>query len=95
MHEGFNRYTHDFLLRRQDMLVHEGICPDSDGEMTMMFPIEPEFRALEYKAGRAFRENPVTHELEEVPDEDRYCFYVAPDSATLKEIGSAMHNCVS
>ena len=45
-------------------------------------------------AGALCKENPATHELEKVPDEERWCFYVARDSFTLKKIGSEMHNCV-
>lgn len=94
MHEGFNSYTHDFLLRRQHELAQDGSCCDVDGDFNIVFPIEQKFLDLEYKAGRQFRENPATHELEKVPDEERWCFYVARDSFTLKKIGSEMHNCV-
>ena len=94
MSEGFNQYTHDFFLRRQEQLGLDSIFSDHKVEVNVPFTIEPEFMALEYKTGRQFQENPVTHELEEVPDEERYCFYVAKDSYTLKKIGSAMSNCV-
>lgn len=94
MREGFNQYTHDFFLRRQEQLNLEGLISSHKVEANVPFTIEPEFMALEYKAGRQFRENPVTKELEEVPDKERFCFYVAKDSYTLKQIGSAMSNCV-
>lgn len=94
MHEGFNTYTHDFLVRRQNMLAEEGLVYSSSGEKNIIFEIEPKFLELEYKAGDARRVNPVTKESEPVPDEDRWCFYVARDSFTLKTIGSQMHNCV-
>ena len=94
MSEGFNQYTHDFFLRRQEQLGLDNIFSNHKVEVNVPFTIEPEFMALEYKTGRQFQENPVTHELEEVPDEERYCFYVAKDSYKLKEIGSAMSNCV-
>ena len=94
MHEGFNQYTHDFFIRRQEQLHLSVLSNGKAPEVNVSFTIEPEFLKLEYKAGRDFKENPVTHELEKVPDEERYCFYVAQDSFTLKEIGSAMHNCV-
>ena len=94
MSEGFNQYTHDFFLRRQEQLGLDSIFSNHKVEVNVPFTIEPEFMALEYKTGRQFQENPVTHELEEVPDEERYCFYVAKDSYKLKEIGSAMSNCV-
>lgn len=94
MREGFNQYTHDFFLRRQEQLNLEGLISSHKVEANVPFTIEPEFMALEYKAGRQFRENPVTKELEEVPDKERFCFYVAKDSYTLRQIGSAMSNCV-
>ena len=94
MHEGFNTYTHDFLVRRQNMLAEEGLVYSSSGEKNIVFEIEPKFLELEYKAGDARRVNPVTKESEPVPDSDRWCFHVARDSFTLKTIGSCMHNCV-
>ena len=53
MREGFNNYTHDFFLRRQDEIRRNRIIA-----------------------------------------EERWCFYVARDSHTLKRIGSEMDNCV-
>ena len=53
---------------------------------------------MEYKAGdpKIKVTNPHTGKVEIVdnPDENRYCFYVARDSGTLRKIGNAMHNCV-
>lgn len=94
MHEGFNTYTHDFLVRRQNMLAAEGLVYNSSGQKNVVFEIESKFLDLEYKAGEARRQNPVTKEYEPVPDSDRWCFHVARDSFTLKTIGSNMHNCV-
>lgn len=94
--EGFNQYTHDFLVRRIHLI-------NADRKMqqfqkNIVFNIEPEFLALEYKAGddkmNVYNAKTQQYEILPVPDEDRYCFYVAKDSATLKTIGAAMHNCV-
>ena len=95
--EGFNQYTHDFLLRRFNRFADEGINTFSferTEEIDVPFEIEQQFLALEYKTGPGFRKNPVTNEMEPVPDEERYCFFVARDSFTLKIIGSEMSNCV-
>ena len=96
MKEGFNVYTHDYLLRRQNTLA--GIRREDEWEdaraANVHFTIEQAFLNLEYKTGESFRINPVTKAREAVPDEDRYCFYVAKNSLELKEIGSEMHNCV-
>lgn len=97
MREGFNDYTHDYLVRRIDQLGvgHSG---KQHEEINVHFDIEQKFLDLEYKAGDPNKKvkNPVTGLDEIVPktDDERFCFYVARDSKTLKEIGSAMHNCV-
>lgn len=101
--EGFNQYTHDFLLRRHDELNEEymhGILglfgpgrANRVPEQNVIFELEQKFLDLEYKAGDAFTINE-NRERVPVPDEDRYCFYVAKDSQTLKTIGSEMSNCV-
>lgn len=94
LHEGFNTYTHDFLVRRQDGLVREGKMAMQAAEDNTPFPIEPQFLALEYKAGPGFIEDPVTKIRRPVADHERFCFYVAQNWGTLKKIGSKMHNCV-
>lgn len=96
LREGFNKYTHDFLLRRNNELSQGRLNPFSlkaAGEQNVAFNIEKSFLDLEYKAGPAFKKNS-KGEMEPVPDEDRYCFFVAKDSYTLKIIGSEMSNCV-
>lgn len=101
--EGFNQYTHDFLLRRNNEL-NQANYPDIMGffgrgsgnsapEVNVTFDLEQNFLDLEYKTGDAFIINE-NKERVPVPDEDRYCFYVARDSQTLKTIGSEMSNCV-
>jgi hypothetical protein len=99
LHEGFNEYTHDFLVRRLNRMnrIQEDI-EKKEEDMTP-FPIEDSFLALEYKAGdnrrkKKNKERQKGSEYEDVPDEDRYCFYVARNAYTLKVIGSEMHNCV-
>ncbi|MGN0729185.1 PcfJ domain-containing protein [Treponema sp.] len=97
--EGFNRYTHDFLMRRNNQMAAERAEEIRSNEWKKavdeneVFEIEQPFLALEYKAGEAFRIN-ANKEHVPVPDEDRYCFFVAKDSLTLKVIGSEMKNCV-
>lgn len=97
MREGFNKYTHDFLVRRADELHMQREYRNYAAE-NVIFNIEPKFLALEYKCGpnKKKQKNPKTGEDEyvDVPDAERFCFYVARDSATLKVIGNAMHNCV-
>jgi len=97
MREGFNQYTHDFLVRRAD--AYNATYSIFDSSTTnVTFDIENKFLELEYKAGDAKKKvvNPETGlvEIIDTPDEERYCFYVARDSKTLREIGNAMHNCV-
>lgn len=99
MREGFNGYTHDFLVRRADQLQlarFDGVLHEK--QVNEVFKIEPEFLDLEYKAGDDKKKvpNPMTglDEIVDTPDEERFCFYVARDSDTLREIGTAMHNCV-
>lgn len=97
--EGFNKYTHDFLLRRNNELNAEmrlnrtvsSFKKTIDTNVT--FNIEKSFLDLEYKAGPSFKKNS-KGEMVPVPDEERYCFFVARDSNTLKVIGSEMNNCV-
>ena len=94
--EGFNKYTHDFLLRRNNEFSQARLNPFSlkaAGEQNVVFNIEKSFLDLEYKAGPAFKKDS-KGEMIPVPDEDRYCFFVARDSYTLKIIGSEMSNCV-
>lgn len=97
MREGFNQYTHDFLLRRHEAISAEQrrqqIMQESADE-NVVFPLEPRFLDLEYKAGEPTRTNPKTKEIEPIPDVERWCFFVAKDSMTLKMIGSEMSNCV-
>ncbi len=97
--EGFNQYTHDFLLRRNNELNDEyrrnrvGASWKKEKDTNVTFELEKQFLDLEYKAGPATRRNS-EGEIEPVPDEERYCFFVAKDSYTLKVIGSEMSNCV-
>lgn len=96
LHEGFNRYTHDFLNRRsEEFRVDKKV---STVQENIVFPLEDEFLRLEYKCGNDMEriKNPKTGEYEYVPvkDYDRFCFYVARDSRKLVEIGEKMHNCV-
>lgn len=93
MREGFNEYTHDFILRRRTEL---GQVTYEGGKIVanVIFPIEQQFLNLEYKAGEAYKTDETTKERVPVPDEERWCFYVARDSATLRKIGSEMSNCV-
>ena len=98
LHEGFNEYTHDFLVRRWNEMNHRNYILNS-ARQTINFEIEDSFLALEYKAGDSTRKTKKKNgsneiEYENVPDEDRYCFYVARNSEILKMIGSEMHNCV-
>ena len=105
MREGFNEYTHDYLVRRADVIFAPVYDFDVAGDFTcrqeevnQVFDIEQKFLDLEYKAGddKVSVYNPRLNimEIKEVPDEERFCFYVARDSKTLREIGNAMHNCV-
>ena len=97
--EGFNKYTHDFLLRRNNEVNEEmrlnrttsSFIKTMDTNVT--FNIGKPYLDLEYKAGPAFKKNS-KGEMAPVSDEDRYCFFVARDSHTLKVIGSEMSNCV-
>lgn len=99
MREGFNQYTHDFLVRRvqntYDLLAP--FKPQNVNE-NIEFDIEDKFLDLEYKAGdskmKSYNPDTGKEEIVDTPDEQRYCFYVARNSSTLREIGSAMHNCV-
>ena len=97
--EGFNEYTHDFLLRRNNELNEErwqnrvAASWKEAKDTNVTFDIEKQFLDLEYKAGDGFKKN-AKGEIEPVPDEERYCFLVAKDSYTLKVIGSEMSNCV-
>lgn len=108
MREGFNRYTHDFLLRRHQAMREE-IAAARNAEQeareasrlaaeekldAVPFPLEQAFLSLEYKSGDAFYTDSVTKERKPVPDEERWCFYLAKDGADLKAIGSEMSNCV-
>lgn len=90
--EGFNKFTHDFLLRRHDAAGRIAVIEDAK-KHNETFIIEQRFLNLEYKAGEAFKTN-ARKEREPVPDKKRYCFFVAKDSMTLKIIGSEMSNCV-
>lgn len=100
LREGFNTYTHDFLVKRShDFNLRAFIKNDEKLLMENEFYcIEKPFLDLEYKAGENFKTvyNPETQKEEavRVEDDDRYCFYVAQDYKTLLEIGSKMHNCV-
>ena len=105
MREGFNLYTHNFILRRQQALRDEMRANRREQEAldraerlerakTVKFPIEQPFLDLEYKAGERYRVNPATKDREEVPDTERYCFYVARTEYDLITIGSEMSNCV-
>lgn len=101
--EGFNRYTHDFLMRRSNALADEIAIErrrrvdaaeiQNAAEHNEHFILEQQFLNLEYKAGESFKTNSKKERVP-VPDEERYCFYVAKDSLTLKIIGSEMRNCV-
>ncbi len=97
--EGFNKYTHDFLLRRNNELNAQrrrnqtASLFKSAADTNVTFNIEKSFLDLEYKAGPSFKKNS-KGDMEPVKDEERYCFFVARDSNTLKVIGSEMSNCV-
>lgn len=96
LHEGFNYFTHNFLLRRNNELVNIKNAKQIEKERIddmKPFPIEEKFLELEYKAGDAFFTTKAG-ERKSVPDEYRWCFYVARNGQCLKEIGSEMHNCV-
>ena len=127
--EGFNQYTHDFLVHRANAIAQQEEETarnerrrqeeefrrnnpqlfEDDGDARMAtdvaaedenaeFDIDEKFLKLEYKTGESFKRvyNPKTEQEEvvRVPDEERFCFYVARDQRTLKEIGEAMKNCV-
>ena len=107
--EGFNQYTHDFLMRRQEErytgtlldifaayfedVQENGMDEAFMSNKNIVFELEQNFLDLEYKTGDDFT---INENKERVPvsDEDRYCFYVARDSQTLRTIGSEMSNCV-
>ena len=101
--EGFNRYTHDFLMRRNNALAEDIAIErrrradaaeiQKAAEHNVQFNLGQQFLNLEYKAGEAFKINSKKERVP-VPDEERYCFYVAKDSLTLKIIGSEMRSCV-
>ena len=92
--EGFNQYTHDFLVRRAEIVVQQDVKAKEEA----LFDIDAKFFSLEYKAGKAHKRvyNPKTkqEDLVPIPDEERFCFYVARNQRTLKEIGEGMKNCV-
>ncbi|MBD5439777.1 MAG: hypothetical protein HDR33_01915 [Treponema sp.] len=92
--EGFNQYAHDFLVRRSEVVVQQEVKVKEEA----YFDIDAKFFTLEYKTGKAHKRvyNPKTkqEELVPVPDEERFCFYVARNQRTLKEIGEGMKNCV-
>jgi len=95
MNEGFNNYTHDFILRRHNELAREGsLSYFSLQEESVDFVLEKEFLDLEYKCGEDFYLDKNTGERIQIPDDQRWCFYVAKNSQTLKIIGSEMSNCV-
>lgn len=95
MREGFNTYTHDYLIRRNNELFERyGSFYNSEHEKNVEFTLEEKFLKLEYKCGDDFYIDKYTRERIEMPDEKRWCFYVAKDSDTLKIIGAQMHNCV-
>ena len=97
--EGFNKYTHDFLLRRNNELAEErwrdreASFWQKEKDTNVTFDLEKQFLDLEYKAGPNFKKNS-EGDMVPVSDEERYCFFVAKDSYTLKVIGSEMSNCV-
>lgn len=100
MHEGFNQYTHDFLVRRLNNLAKEERLrrfEKQKADANKPFPIEQAFLDLEYKCGEDYRvvknANGETERIK-AEDEERFCFYVARDAKELKIVGSEMHNCV-
>ncbi len=94
LREGFNEYTHDFLVRRANVASPTSTCGHEDGP----FDIDEKFLGLQYKAGSNFKQvhNPSTNKEESVPvpDEERYCFHVATHPRELEDVGSGMKNCV-
>lgn len=98
MREGFNQYTHDYLVRRANAFHDTSLYGTGITQTNIKFNIEDKFLDLEYKAGdskmKTFNPKTGMEEIVDTPDELRYCFYVAKDSKTLSNIGSAMHNCV-
>ena len=95
MNEGFNIYTHDFILRRHNELARENrLSSILQQEANVHFVLEKEFLDLEYKCGEDFYLDKKTGERIPISDDQRWCFYVAKDSRTLKIIGSEMSNCV-
>lgn len=110
LHEGFNQYTHDFLVRRIDayqaefnaeraaMAEQERASFEPPENMdNLPFHIESTFLALAYKCGDdriAVKDKNGKIETIEVEDDDRYCFYVAKSAKELQTVGSEMHNCV-
>lgn len=100
MHEGFNQYTHDFLVRRLDQLQREhqlALFEKQNADANVPFQIEKQFLDLEYKCGDDYRvvknANGETERIK-VEDDERYCFYVARTRKDLQIVGSEMHNCV-
>ena len=93
MHEGFNQYTHDFLVRRLGALA-----PYSNKKiLNKHFELDSNILRLEYKTGDDYiniKNNKGEVESVPVKDEDRYCFYIPKCTNDLKTIGSEMHNCV-
>lgn len=100
MHEGFNQYTHDFLVRRINSFAQEERLRRFEKQNAMAnepFPIEQQFFDLEYKCGDDYKvvknSNGETERIE-IKDEERFCFYVAKTAKELQIVGSEMHNCV-
>lgn len=100
LHEGFNQYTHDFLVRRLDSFqaeLRERQHEKALKEAKIPFEIEQAFLDLEYKCGEDYvnvkDKNGEVQKIK-VQDEQRYCFYVAKSPEELKIVGSEMHNCV-
>lgn len=73
--------------------LEDDFTPIMNINKNIVFELEKPFLDLEYKTGDEFTINE-NKERVPVPDEDRYCFYVARDSQTLRTIGSEMSNCV-
>ena len=99
MHEGFNQYTHDFLVRRFEQITIEGVLsPFSNKKiLNKHFELDSNILRLEYKTGDDYiniKNNKGEVESVPVKDEDRYCFYIPKCTNDLKTIGSEMHNCV-
>ena len=55
MKEGFNSYTHDFLIRRSNEISRElALSEKSKVEENVQFTLEKQFLDLEYKCGDDF-----------------------------------------